>query len=105
MQVARVRSIRQRMEKQDMKLLEAEHECRPWRIHDLVADFPLEDVWALPVQGGPEDFQGLLDLAGSFDPSKAESRAPRFLWNPRDRLGAWFDLGEISAPVHNGEAA
>ncbi len=81
-----------------MKLSNAEHECRPWRIHELVPDFTLEDDWALPVQGGPEDFQALLDLAGSFDPSKAESRPTRFLWNLRDRLGAWFDLGEISTP-------
>ncbi len=79
-----------------MKLLKAEHECRPWRIHDLVADFTLEDVWALPTQGGPDDFQELLDLAGSFDPSQAESLPTRFLWNLRDRLGAWFGLGEIS---------
>ena len=87
-----------------MKILRAEHECRPWRIHDLVPDFKLEDVWALPVQGGSDDFQGLLDLVGSFDPSRAKSRAARFLWDLRDRLGAWLDLGEISAPV-DGEGA
>jgi hypothetical protein len=82
-----------------MKLPNAEHECRPWRIHELVPDFVLEDVWALPVQGGQEDFQALLDLGGSFDPSQIESRPTRFLWNLRDRLGRWFDLGEISTPV------
>jgi uncharacterized protein DUF2867 len=87
-----------------MKLPNAEHECRPWRIHDLVPDFTLEDVWALPVRGGPEDFESLLDLAGSFDPSKAESRPTRFLWNFRDSLGRWFDLGEISAPVDDQAA-
>ena len=82
-----------------MRLPNAEHACRPWRIHDLVTDFTLEDVWALPMQGGPEDFQALLDLAGSFDPSKAESRPTRILWTFRDRLGRWLDLGEISTPV------
>jgi hypothetical protein len=82
-----------------MKLPNAEHECRPWRIHDLVPDFTLEDVWALPTRGGPEDFQALLDLTGSFDPSKAQSRPARFLWNFRDRLGSWLDLGEISTSV------
>jgi hypothetical protein len=86
-----------------MKLPNPEHESRPWRIHELVPDFPLEDVWALPMRGGPDDFQDLLDMAGSFDPSKAESMPTRFLWNLRDRLGAWFDLGEISSPV-DGEA-
>jgi hypothetical protein len=82
-----------------MKLPNAEHEGLPWRIHGLVPDFTLEDVWALPTEGGPEDFQRLLDLAGSFDPSKAESRPARFLWSFRDRLGNWLDLGEISSPV------
>lgn len=86
-----------------MRLPNAEHECRPWRIHDLVPDFTLEDVWALPMRGGPEDFQDLLDLSGSFDPSDIESRPTRFLWSLRDRLGRWFGLGEISAPV-DGDA-
>jgi hypothetical protein len=87
-----------------MRILTAEHECRPMRIHDLVPDFTLEDVWALPVQGGSEDFQALLDLAGSFDPSQLESRPTRFLWNLRDLLGRWFDLGEISIPADSQEA-
>jgi uncharacterized protein DUF2867 len=82
-----------------MKLPNAEHECRPWRIHDLVSDFTLEDVWALPAQGGPDDFEALLEMAGSFDPSKTESRPTRLLWSFRDLLGKWFDLGEISMPV------
>ncbi len=86
-----------------MKLPNAEHERRPWRIHELVPDFTLEDVWALPMQGGPDDFQRLLDMAASFDPSKAESAPTRFLWKLRDRLGVWFDLGEISAPVDGDE--
>ena len=85
-----------------MKLLKAEHECRPLRIHELVPDFTLEDVWALPVKGGPEEFQALLDLTGSFDPSQADSRAARFLWDLRDRLGAWLGLGEISVPADGG---
>ena len=87
-----------------MKLPNSEHESRPWRIHELVSDFTLEDVWALPMRGGPDDFQDLLDMSTSFDPSEAESRPTRFLWNLRDRLGAWFGLGEISSPV-DGEAA
>ncbi|HZV73159.1 MAG TPA: DUF2867 domain-containing protein [Conexibacter sp.] len=86
-----------------MKLPNAEHERRPWRIHDIVPDFTLEDVWALPVQGGPQDFRALLELAGSFDPSQAESGPTRFLWNLRDRLGVWLDLGEISTPVDGVE--
>jgi hypothetical protein len=86
-----------------MKQSNAEHESRPWRIHEIVPDFTLEDVWALPARGGPDDFERLIELAGSFDPAKTESRPTRFLWNLRDRLGAWLDLGEISTPVEEGE--
>jgi len=86
-----------------MKVPNAEHERRPWRIHELVPDFTLEDVWALPVRGGPGDFQDFLEFAGSLDPSQVESGPTRFLWKLRDRLGVWFDLGEISAPVDGEE--
>lgn len=87
------------MERYEMKLLRAEHECRSSPIHDLVPDFTLEDVWALPMRGGPEDFEAMLGLIASFDPSQTDDRAARFLWILRDRLGAWFDLGEISRPA------
>jgi len=86
-----------------VKLPNAEHKARPWRIHELVPDFTLEDVWALPMRGGPEDVYGLLELVGSFEPSQLESGPTRFLWNLRDRLGIWLDLGEISTPVDGEE--
>lgn len=86
-----------------MKLPNAEHESRRWRIHEIVRDFTLEDVWALPTRGGLASFQDLLDLVGSFDPSNAQSRPTRFLWNLRDRLGRWLDLGEIARPVDGPE--
>ena len=92
------------MDRSELQLLKAEHECRPARIHDLVPDFTLEDVWALPTIGGPDDFEALLDLVSSFDPTKADSRPARFLWNLRDRLGSWLDLGEISKPVDEQES-
>jgi hypothetical protein len=87
------------MDREEMKRLKAGHEARPLRIHELVPDFDLEDVWVLPVEGGAEDFQRFLDFVGSFDPTKTENRPARFLWQLRDRLGAWFDLGEISSPA------
>jgi hypothetical protein len=70
-------------------------ESRPWRIHEIVPDFTLEDVWALPVEGGAEDFSVLLEVVGAIDPAHSDSRATRFLWQLRDRLGAWFNLGRI----------
>ncbi|HEU5251711.1 MAG TPA: DUF2867 domain-containing protein [Solirubrobacterales bacterium] len=86
-----------------MKQPNAEHERRPWRIHEIVPDFTLEDVWELPTRGGADDFERLLELVGSFDPTKTESRPARLLWGLRDRLGAWFDLGEISTSVDEAD--
>ena len=82
-----------------MRLPNAVHESRPWRIREIVPDFTLEDVWALPVQGGAEDFPAMLELMMAADPANADSLPTRFLWRLRDRLGKWFDLGEISAPA------
>lgn len=81
------------------------HESRPWRIREVVADFKLEDVWALPVQGDAEDFQALLELMAAADPADAESAPTRFLWQLRDRLGRLGNLGRVSAPADNGSDA
>ncbi len=85
-----------------MRLPNAAHESRPWRIREIARDFTVEDVWALPVHGGAEDFQTLLELAASLDPTESESRAARALWHVRDLLGSWFGLGRISAPIDVG---
>jgi hypothetical protein len=85
-----------------MRLPNAAHESRPWRIRAIASDFTLEDVWALPVHGGAEDFQTLLEIATSSDPANTESLPTRVLWGVRDRLGSWFDLGRISAPLDSG---
>lgn len=85
-----------------MRLPNAEHESRPWRIREIAQDFTLEDVWALPVHGGAEDFQTLLEMMAAGDPATAESLPTRLLWSLRDLLGSWFDLGRISAPVDSG---
>lgn len=82
-----------------MRLPDAEHESRPWRIREIVPDFTLEDVWALPVEGSAEDFDGVLELMAASDPSNADSAAARALWRLRDRLGEWFGLGRISEPA------
>lgn len=73
----------------------SEQESQPWRIHAIVPDFVLEDVWALPAQGGAEDFPALLELVGSLDPAHADSAATRALWRLRDLLGEWLGLGRI----------
>jgi Protein of unknown function (DUF2867) len=81
------------------RLPNSAHESRPWRIREIVPDFTLEDVWGLPAEGGAEDFPKLLEMVGSVSPANSDSRATRFLWELRDRLGEWFGLGRIDVPA------
>src|SRR5215831_10479220 len=71
-----------------MRLPNAAHTSRPWRIHELTADFRLEDVWALPTPGGREDFTRLVALIASSDPSRSSSAAVRTLFAVRWTIGA-----------------
>ncbi|MDP9189232.1 MAG: DUF2867 domain-containing protein [Actinomycetota bacterium] len=90
----------------NMRLPNEVHESRPWRIREIAPEFTVEDVWALPVHGGAEDFQTLLEITTtSLDPANAESLPARVLWRVRDRLGSWFSLGRISAPIDNARDA
>ena len=70
-----------------MRLPNTAHTSRPWRIHELTRDFRLEDVWALPTPGGPDDFPRLVQLIASGDPSRARSRRVRTLFAIRWKLG------------------
>ena len=85
-----------------MRLPNAAHESRPWRIREIAPDLIVEDVWALPVHGGAEDFRTLLEVMVSLDPANAGSLPLRVLWRLRDRLGSWFGLGRISASIDRG---
>lgn len=67
-----------------------------WIIDDIVRDFEVEDVWALPVHGGPDDFGAVVDLMGSLDFPGAAPLPVRLLWGIRDLLGRVFGLGRVS---------
>jgi hypothetical protein len=88
-----------------MRIANAAHESRAWRIREIVADFTLEDVWALPVHGGADDFPALLEQIVSSDPANTEFLPARVLWRVRDRLGSWFGLGTISDGVCGADDA
>ncbi len=77
-----------------MRLPKTAHTSRPWRIHELTRDFRLEDVWALPTPGGPDDFPRLVRLMASFDPSQSSPCAVRALFAIRWKVGellGWDD--------------
>jgi hypothetical protein len=71
-----------------IRLANAAHTSRPWRIHELTRDLRLEDVWALPTPGGPDDFNRLVQAIASGDPARGSSRAARTLWAIRWKIGA-----------------
>ncbi len=77
-----------------MRLPATAHTTRPWRIHAIAPDFALEDVWALPTPGGPDDLSRLVATFASGAPEDGASRAGRLLWAIRWKLGAllgWDD--------------
>jgi len=72
-----------------MRLPSTAHTSLPWRIHELTRDFRLEDVWALPTPGAPDDFPRLVEGIASnlLDLSQSPSHAARTLWAIRWKLG------------------
>jgi Protein of unknown function (DUF2867) len=87
-----------------MRLPDAAHTRRPWRIHELTVDFRLEDVWALPTPGGPDDLERLVWHFASTDSREVDAsgryvgqagsgvaaRASRALFALRWKLGDLF---------------
>jgi hypothetical protein len=70
-----------------MRLPSTAHTSQPWRIHELTHDFRLEDVWALPTPGGPDDFPQLVEGIASGNLAQRSSRAVRTLWAIRRKVG------------------
>jgi hypothetical protein len=70
-----------------MRLPDTAHTSRPWRIHEFAPEFRLEDVWALPTQGGPDEFPCLVRLIASGNASRGSKGAARALWVIRLKLG------------------
>jgi len=70
------------------------------RIHEIVPDFRLEDVWLLPgIEGSAADFERAVQMTLDSDPAHGSSGPARFLWRARDLLGRWLRLGDVTEPV------
>jgi hypothetical protein len=80
-----------------VKLPKAAHTSQNWRIDEIIPDFRLEDVWALPTPGGPNDFPLLVQGLASADLAKDLPRAARTLWKLRWRLGELLGWDEEDA--------
>jgi hypothetical protein len=77
-----------------MRLPNAAHESRPWRIHELVPDFRLEDVWELPTPGYVDEFPTLVEGFAASDPAATPSTAARGLWSLRSKAGELLGLDD-----------
>jgi uncharacterized protein DUF2867 len=82
-----------------MRLTTSTHAAQPWRIHELTPDFRLEDVWALPTPGGPDDFPELVRLLAAGDPAKRLPGIARLLWEARFKLGGLLGWDDSKAGV------
>lgn len=68
--------------------------CRQsWHIHEITHDFDLEDVWALPVHGGPDDFRAFVEAMMSGD-DRDFPAAYRLLFAVRWALGRMLGADE-----------
>ncbi|WP_435270177.1 DUF2867 domain-containing protein [Streptomyces sp. 1222.5] len=81
-----------------MRLPVSAHTSRPWRIHEMTGDFRVEDVWALPTPGGPDDLAHLVrQIAnGAGGDSAGPPLVYRALFAIRRKLGrrlGWDDPG------------
>lgn len=82
-----------------MRIPNEEHVAQPWRIHGLIPDFTLEDVWAMPeITGRRDEFGAFIRQMRATDPSASGNLAARTLWKARDLLGKWLGLGEVLLP-------
>jgi hypothetical protein len=97
----RARDARARWdETRRMRLPDAAHTAQPWAIHSLAPDFELEDVWALPTPGGPDDLATLVAMVAGGEQGGG-SRAARALFAIRWKLGEL--LGWDAAPATGGD--
>ncbi len=81
-----------------MRLPNTAPTSRPWRIFELTRDFRLDDVWARPTPGDPDDFPRLVAGIASGDPSQGLlPRGPYALGDPVEVGGR--SVGTARKPV------
>ncbi|MDJ0386219.1 DUF2867 domain-containing protein [Streptomyces sp. G-G2] len=84
-----------------MRLPRTDHTRRPWRIHEIAGDFTVEDVWALPTPGGPDDLPELVRqmAEGIRDGVNGDSPLSRLLFAVRWKLGALLGLDKPATGI------
>ncbi|WP_330334318.1 DUF2867 domain-containing protein [Streptomyces sp. NBC_00536] len=80
-----------------MRIPRTAHTTRPWRIHEIAADFRVEDVWALPTPGGPDDLALLVHQFTSGSATNTSSPVARALFALRGKVGELLGWDEPDA--------
>jgi hypothetical protein len=79
-----------------LRLPKTAHTSRPWRIHEITKDFELEDVWALPTPGGPDDLWRVVQWVTTL---REEPLLVRGLFALRWKLGKLFGWDDPASGV------
>lgn len=88
-----------------MKLSKAAHTSQGWRIHEIVPDFRLEDVWELPTPGGADEFGLLVAGIAAADPEKDLPPPARGLWQLRWKLGGLLGWDEAESGIDSRDSS
>jgi hypothetical protein len=88
-----------------MRLDARAHTDRPWRVHEVVPDFDLADVWALPTAGGSHDLARLAHVIASSDESLMSNPLVRVLFGVRMRVGALLGWDDAPGGADLGESS
>jgi hypothetical protein len=89
-----------------LRLPNSEHESHRWRIAEIAPDFRLEDAWALPAEGGADEFPALVEVMASLDPTSGAPLVVRLLFGVRLAIGrvlGWDDDTEQRPIPGNAE--
>lgn len=78
-----------------LRIPNSEFTSRPWRAHEVLDGFRVEDVWALPTPGGPDDLAVLARFAASSENTTLTSNPVirglfKLRWQIGEKLG-WDD--------------
>ncbi|HEY9374150.1 DUF2867 domain-containing protein [Streptomyces sp.] len=82
-----------------MRIPPTAYTSRPWRMHEIAPDFRVEDVWALPTPGGPDDLPLLVDWFTRDDGPNPFSGVARLLFAVRLWLGRVLGLDKSGSGV------
>lgn len=78
------------------RLPESEFRDHPWRVHQFIEGFEVEDVWAVGTREPAADFPRLVDLIASLNTEESSSPAVRFLFAARWKIGEWLGWDDPS---------